>query len=173
VSGSQGWAKNDPCQRWSLGRPAEIGRVLIDSVGGARHFQDACASDGEGSSGRHRDLEPVRWAPRMTGCTAARWSAMAISTAINERRVPGAIRSGAISAGEPGALERTVVGRCENFLHSSELPDRGDLRSASAGVGRSQKAILRARTGRHLTFPLVKSEVLAAGERAPRSERHS
>jgi len=32
-----------PVSEWSLGRPAEIGRVLIDSVGGAGRFQDACA----------------------------------------------------------------------------------------------------------------------------------
>ena len=38
---------------------------------------------------------------------------------------------------------RAVVGRCENFLHSSELPGPRIHRSDSAGVGRSQKAILR------------------------------
>ena len=48
----------------------------------------------------------------------------------------------------PGADAR-CLGRCENFLHSSELPGPRIHRSASAGVGRSQKAILRARTGRH------------------------
>jgi hypothetical protein len=40
-------------------------------------------------------------------------------------------------------LMHAVVGRCENFLHSSELPGPRIHRSASAGVGRSQKAILR------------------------------
>jgi len=46
-------------------------------------------------------------------------------------------------------------------------------RSASAGVGRSQKAILRARTGRHLTFPVKDGDLrtyspLSADNQQPR-----
>jgi hypothetical protein len=64
---------------------------------------------------------------------------------------------------------RAVIGRCENFLHSSELPDRGS--PIGQRRGRSlPESHPPARTGRALTKPVKDGDLRTAGPRTPEGE---